>query len=217
MRVAEWEELPIYHSPMQTPFAMLCLAAASSLAFAGAGPAVTKANVDGKGWVHLVTADGRDHTIRPQKWQAGGGFEDIRIASDGATVGWLADAMLAPFEGNTNYSYAVALELDVWREGHVVRRFKPPSFAIRHWMFLKGGNEVAFHVAPAHGQEFYECTLFDVTAGTELARWELDRRDYVVPEWAKPLLVDHPLPGPDEISNWFPANSVTNEKTSKPQ
>jgi len=189
---------------MRKLLAVFCLVSACSLTLAATGPAVTNAYADSKGWVHIITSDGRDHTIKPEKWQAGGGFKDVDVAPDGRTVGWLADQMLTPLEGATNYSYAVALELYIWRDGRVIRRFPASAFAIQDWTFLKHGNEVAFHVAPPHGRESYDCSLFDVNTGKELASWAIDRKDYIVPAWAKPLLVNESLPGPDEISNWFP-------------
>ena len=189
---------------MRKLFCIFCVVLPCSLALAATGPAVTKAYADTKGWVHIITADGLEHTIRPRKWQAGGGFDDIVVAQDGRTVGWLANQMLTPLEAGSNYSYSVAFELDVWRDGRVIQKFSPPALTIQNWIFLKGGNEIAFHVGPLHGQEFYDCTLFDINSGKELAHWALDRKDYTVPDWAKQLLVDDPPPGPDEISNWFP-------------
>jgi hypothetical protein len=123
--------------------------------------------------------------------------------------------MFAPFEAGTNYAYAIPLELDIWREGRVIRRFALGQ-GIQSWIFLKGGDEVAIHTAPPHGQEFFDCTLFNVKTGKETAHWSLDRKDYVVPVWAKPLLEDDLLPGPDEISNWFPDDPAT-EKPSTPE
>jgi len=192
-----------YYPHKRKMIAALCLGASCSMAMALPGPAVTKAYADSKGLVHIVTDNGRDHTIRPKKWQAGGGFGTIVIAPDGKTVGWLTEAMLTPFQGNTRYSYAVALELDIWRPGRVIRRFPTPALTIQNRISLKDGNEVAFHIVPPHGQEFYNCILFDVSTGKELAHWGLDRKDYVVPDWAKPLLGDS-LPGPSEIHYWFP-------------
>jgi hypothetical protein len=202
---------------MRKLLAFLCLAATCSLAFAAKETAVTKASADSKGILHIVTADGRDHTVKPKKWQSGGGFGGIQIAPNGKTVGWLVKQMFAPFELDTNYAYAVALELDIWRGGRVIQRFSPPALTIQNWIFFKDGNEVAFHVAPTHGQEFYDCTLLDVNTGKELAHWSLDRKDYVVPDWAKPLLVDDPPPGPDEISNWFPDSPAPTKTTPQPK
>ena len=189
--------------PMIRIFAVLLLGAASAATAFGSTMAVKKAYVDKAGRAHIVTSDGGDHTIRPEKWQAGAGFEDIKIASDGVTAGWLADQEFAPFDGAANYSYPRALELDIWRSGRVIRKFPAPSLMIGGWRFLKGGKEIAFHIVPPHGMEFYECFLFDVDSGKELAQWSLDRKDYVIPDWAKPLLKDDPPPGPDEVSAWI--------------
>jgi hypothetical protein len=189
-------------SAMRRSMALFCLVACSVSARGAAGPDVTKAYVDGKGSVHILMADGRQHTIAPQKWQDGGSYTDVSVAQDGKTVGWVANQMLAPFEGGTNYAYEIGVDVEVWRAGKAIARFAPG--VIQDWVFLKNGEEVAIHTAPPHGQEFYDCTRFDVRLGKELEHWSLDRRDYVVPEWAKPLLVNDPLPGPDEISNWFP-------------
>lgn len=164
---------------------------------------VTRAYADDHGWVHIIVAAGHEQIIKPERWQAGGGFESVQTAFDGKTVGWLADEMLTPDEGATNYAYPVALDLDIWRDGRVIRKFPTPGFPIDQWRFLKDGREVAFHVAPPHGIEYYNCFLFDVTSGKRLAHWSLDRKDYVVPDWAKPLLADDPLPGPDEIDVWL--------------
>jgi len=179
------------------------LCAVTHVAAAGNEMAVKKAFVDHAGSAHILTSDGNDHTIKPEKWQHGAGFEEIRTAGDKATVGWLADQRFFPFENASNYSYPWPLELDVWRGGRVIRRFHAPSLMIGDWLFIKNGKEVAFHIVPPHGMEFYECFLFDVDSGKELARWSLDRKDYVIPDWAKPLLKDDPPPGPDEVSKWI--------------
>jgi len=202
---------------MRKLFAVFCFVSTCALTLAATSPTVTKAYTDNKGWVHIITADGRDHAIRPKRCQAGAGFDAVEVAQDGRTVGWLANQMLTPLEGSANYSYAVALELDIWRDGRVIQKLSPPALTISNWMFLKGGNEVAFHVAPSHGQEFYNCTLFDVSSGKKLAHWALDRKDYTVPDWAKQLLADDPPPGPDEISKWFPDAPTSKKRSSQGQ
>jgi hypothetical protein len=201
---------------MRRLIAILFLASTCSMVLAATGHTVTKAYVDHAGRVHIATDDGREQTIRPSKWQAGAGFEAVKIAPDGKTVGWLAKQMFAPFEAGTNYAYAISLELDIWRDGRVIRRISSDQ-GIQNWTFLKGGNEAAYHTAPPHGQVFFDCTLFDVNTGKELARWSLDRRDYVVPNWAKPLLVNAPLPGPDELSDWFPNTPAPPKNASQPK
>jgi hypothetical protein len=167
--------------------------------------------------VHIVTGDDRDHTIKPKKWQDGGGFTALAVAPDGGTVGWLANQMLTPLEGETSYSYPVALELDIWRDGHVMRRFSTPALTIRNWMYLKDGDEVAFHSVPPHGQEFFDCTLFDVNGGKELAHWILDRKDYVAPNWVKGLLVDDPLPAQNTFPTGFQIEPALSQKPPPPE
>jgi len=173
-------------------------------------PAVVKAIVDGTGSVHIFLEDGSEQQIDPEKWQDGGGFSDVSVAPDGRTVGWVANQMLTPLAAGSNYGYAVGAEIEVWREGKVIQKISPDNFVIRYWTFLKNGEEVAIRTAPLHGQDFFDCSRFDARTGKKLAHWLLDRKNYVVPEWAQPLLAGDPLPGPDEISDWFP-------KTTKPK
>lgn len=196
---------------------VVCLLSGLSMSFAATGPGVAKAYADRSGRVHIVTADGRDHVIQESKWQAGGGFEKVTIAPDGRTVGWLADQMLTPDGGMTSYAYPVAAEVQIWRDGRVIRRFSPEALTIQNWIFVQGGSEVAYHAAPPHGIEYYDCTLFDVNTGRRVAHWSLDRKDYVVPEWAKALLVNDPLPGPDEMSKYLQNLTVAPENHSPPQ
>ena len=185
---------------MRKLLATICLLSACSLTLAETGPLVKKAYVDQKGWVHIATADGHDNTIEPQKWQAGGGFESVDVALDRRTVGWIADQKLTPLQCATSYSCSVGLELDIWRYGRVIRRFPAPVLVIQDWTFLKNGKEVAIHVSPMHGQEFYDCTLFDVNTGKKLAHWALDNKGQRAPDWVEQLLGDS-LPASGRSSN----------------
>lgn len=189
-------------SAMRKLITSFCLAACAFCAVAANEPAVTNTYVDRDGSVRILTADGTDHTIRPMQWQRGGGFTDVSIAPDRKTVGWVANQMLTPLEGGTNYAYAVGTQVEIWRGGKIIQELSPKAYVIQNWIFLNDGEQVAIHTAPPHGQEFFDCFRFDVRTGKELEDWSLDRRDYVVPEWAKLLLVNDPLPGPDEISDW---------------
>jgi hypothetical protein len=182
--------LPItapYHALMRKRFALLAFACTCCFAYQAHRSAVRRAYVDSKGWVQIVTADNRTQTIRPEKWQAGGGFEDVDLATDGRTVGWLADQMLTPLEGGTNYLYAVAVRLQIWRDGRVIRNFPAPALVIHDWVFLNNGSTVAFHVAPPRGKDALGCFLYDVNTGKELARWSLDSKDPVAPDWVRKL------------------------------
>ena len=203
-----------YDPAMLRLFVAHCLLA-SGVVSASNGPAVTKAFIDSNGSIHIVTEDSREQTITPEKWQNGGGFSDVIVASDAKTVGWVANQMLTPLQGGTNYEYAIGVEVEVWRSGKVIQKISTDAYAIRDWIFLKDGEEVAIHTAPPHGQEFFDCTRFDTRTGKKLTHWSLDRRDYVVPEWAKQLLVNDLLPGPDEISDWFPQNTKPKTKENR--
>jgi hypothetical protein len=177
---------------MQELLAIFCLSLlACPLSFAANGPAVTNAYADVKGWLHVISADGRDHLIGPKKWQSGGGYGVVKISPDGESVGWLAKQMLTSLQAGANYSYPVALELVIWKQGHVIRRFSSEQ-AIQNWIFLKGGDEVAFSRAPLHGPGVY-CTLFEVESRKELAHWTLDPDDHAIPDWAKQLLDGSPI------------------------
>jgi hypothetical protein len=187
--------------------ALVCILLRALLAFpalAASAETVVQAHVDLKGQIQIKTSDGRVHTIRTHNWQNGGGYDAVQISPDKKSVGWLANQMLNPLEDGTSYSYPVALELDVWRTNKPIRRFPASGLTIKNWAFLRNGNEVAFHIAPPHGQEFYDCTLFDVQTGKTLDHWKLDRRNYSVPVWAKKLLADEELPTANNIGYWIP-------------
>ena len=177
--------------------AVACLMGCGSFAHAANPAEVTKAFIDGKGALHIVASGGRDFVVKPQEWQAGGRFEQVAIAQDHKTVGWLATQMLSPLEGGTNYSYAVALEVEVWRDGRIVRKFSAPAFSIQDWTFIDGSGKVAFHVAPPHGEDFDDCYLFDVSTGKRIAHWSRKASSSSMPGWARTLLRSELAPTPD--------------------
>ena len=153
---------------MRKLLAVLCFASACSLAFAANSSAVTKAYVDDKGTVHIVTDDGQDHAIQSEKGQekGKGGVEKIQIAPDGKAVGWLVNLW-----ASCCVSYAIPFELIVWQSGHVVRRVHP-GMAIWSWAFIGNGKELAYRSRPLHGGWSGECTLVDVATGKELGSWD---------------------------------------------
>lgn len=153
---------------MRIFLAIFCLASACSLVFAANAPAVSKAYTDDAGTLHILTADGRDHLIVPRKWQAGGGFDGIQIGPDRGTVGWLVYKKLTPLEAGANDAHEVAVELDIWRAGRVIRRFHSEQ-DIRYWTFLKNGSQVSFRQAPLHGDVSSYGNLFEVSTGKQLA------------------------------------------------
>ena len=174
-----------------------CLIVGGLFAHAANPGEITKAFVDGTGALHVVAANGEDHKIQPQKWQAGGGFEQVAIGPDHQTVAWLETQMLSPLEGGTNYAYAVALELEVWRDGRIVRKFPAPAFTIQEWTFVKGSSEVAFHVRPPHCKDDDDCYLFDISTGKRIAHWSRDQKASSMPAWASSLLRSELAPAPN--------------------
>lgn len=182
---------------MQKLLAAACLIVAGSSVLAAKPGEITKAFVDGQGQLHIVESSGRDQVVHTQKWQAGGGFEQVAIAPDHRTVAWLATQMLSPLEGGTNYAYAVAVELDVWRDGRILRNLSAPAFSIQDWTFIKGTSEVAFHVAPPHGEDFDDCYLFDISTGKRIAHWSRKSKIAAMPGWARTLLRSELAPAPD--------------------
>jgi hypothetical protein len=180
---------------MRKLLAVLCVASACSLAFAANRSAVTKAYVDDKGTVHIVTADGHDHTNRSEKGQEKGreGVENIRVAPDGKTVGWLVNSRTCCVW------YAVPLELVVWQSGKIIRRVHP-SMAIWAWGFVEDGKELAYRNSPLHGGWSGERVLVDIASGKDLDEWDypvdgngndVDEKDAendgAEPDWAKQI------------------------------
>jgi hypothetical protein len=170
---------------------MLCLGYSCSLALALPGSTITKTYADNEGLVHIVTADGRDHAISPEKGQDGVG--NIKVAPDGVTAGWLVN------NRTCCVSYAVPLELVLWQAGHIIRRVHP-TMAIWAWGFAKDGKEIAYRNSPLHGGWSGECVLVDIASGEVLATWnypvdengnDVDEKkaddNGAEPDWAKQI------------------------------
>ncbi|HKF48031.1 MAG TPA: hypothetical protein VKB38_11790 [Terracidiphilus sp.] len=142
--------------------------------------------------VHIVTVDGRDRAIQAEKGQAG--IENVRVAGDSRTVGWLVDV-----PSSCCMSYPIPVELVLWRSGRVIRKFWKTQ-AIFGWAFLRGGEEVAYHTAPLHGSEIYQCYREDVGTERLLDQWSLASKT-PPPDWVKPLDAQVPIPDHDNPDN----------------
>ena len=141
---------------------VLCLVAVfNSMLSAGQRPVVQRAYADDKQVVHLVTADGHDRRIAPEKGQAG--VERIQVAADGKTVGWLVDNWQSCCQ-----SYPLPTKLVLWRSGRVLRRMDTgrPCWG---WVFENDGEELAYRTSFTHGGWSGESTLIDVASGKTLA------------------------------------------------
>jgi hypothetical protein len=184
---------------MRKLLVLFCLTLTCSFAFAAKETVVTKAYADNKGIVHIVTADGRDRAISPEKGQEEGpeGIENIRVAPDKKTVGWLVNSRTCCV------SYAVPLELVVWQADHLIQRIHP-MMAIWAWGFIKNGKELAYRNSPLHGGWSGERVLIEIATGRTLASWnypvdengnDVDEKDAddngVEPDWAKQIPESH--------------------------
>lgn len=157
---------------------------AGLLLFCGAGQApaakhadvrrVENAYIDGKGSVHIVEEGAKDVPVAKQKDQVGS--EQVAIADDKHTVGWLAD-----YE-NCCTSYAIPLKLVVWRNGKVVQRLGTGQM-IYDWRFWEGAKQAAFCSGTVHGDSGGHCELHDVASGKTLETID-GHLDDDSPKWA---------------------------------
>jgi len=112
------------------------------------------------------------------------GIADPQLAEDGQTMGWKET-----FDSGFT-SYAIPLQLALYRSGTILRRIKPGQ-GIWDWMFLDNGERVALLSGPAHGPEIDHYQLYDVTSGKMLAEAYSDDDTGTLkpdaPTWAKEL------------------------------
>ncbi len=140
--------------------------------------------------MHIVTADDQDETVPPEKGQDG--IENVRVAEDGHTAGWLVNLW-----ASCCVSYSIPVRMVLWRDGGVIRRIDSHQ-AIFGWTFLRGGKEVAFHTAPLHGSEVYDCSRVDVQTGRELGEWSMTQKT-PAPDWVYLLDKQFAMPDPDDL------------------
>ena len=103
-------------------------------------------------------------------------FDDLQLAPDRRTLGWLAEYMACA------QSYPCALQLVVFREGRIIRQFKPQYGIIWFWEFLDGGRQVAVQSGFPHGDATGQYILYDIASGTLLQKYE---GTGVAPDWVR--------------------------------
>ena len=138
---------------------------------------VEKAYVDGKGSVHIVEEGGKEIPVAKEKDQVGS--EQLTIADDKQTVGWLAD-----YE-NCCTSYPIPLGVVIWRDGKV-RQILGDGMMIYDWRFWEGGKQAAFCSGTVHGDSGGHCELHDVESGKTLETIDGHLNDDS-PKWARGL------------------------------
>jgi hypothetical protein len=156
------------------PLVSACLVLAMT---AGAAEQIERVSPDPDGTIHIVLAGGKQTTIARQKDQVG--TDDIQIASDHSAAGWTE---LYP---NCCTSYPIPLNIAVYRDGRVRRRFKS-GLMIYKWQFWKGGKQIAFCSGTVHGDQGVTCELHDVASGHNLASFERMPTEHS-PDWAQGL------------------------------
>jgi hypothetical protein len=118
-----------------------------------------------------IGSDGRAQIVMPQGKKIPvpreRGQVDIaasQTADDGKTVGWLVEY------SDPGISDPVSGMLVIWRNGRVIRRFRADS-ALWSWSFDAGGNQVAYHDGPLHGEATSHFELRDIASGRLLDQW----------------------------------------------
>lgn len=142
---------------------------------------VVRAHADAKHRVHIVGTS-TAAVVNPERGQVG--VQDIKIAADRRSVGWLEQ-----YPGPLSDS-PVAAKLAIWRDGKIIRTF-PTDQSYWSWAFVPGGGgqglRVAFHTGPLHGERASHCELRDAITGRVIADWDGDLEDAARPSWVKRL------------------------------
>jgi hypothetical protein len=132
-------------------------------------PAVTSAaeqylnvRIDEAGHLRLITAEGVEvlpplDREDPENVQVG--FAKPALSADGTTVGWLA---LYP---NCCTSYPIPLELVLFKNGQVFRRFRGDGLPIWAWRFEASDQQVAIEQEPTHGGNGVHFEIRDIESG----------------------------------------------------
>ena len=124
----------------------------------------------------IIITDNRQLALHgaPQGMQTD--FRDIKLAPDRRTLGWLAEYM------GCAQSYPCALQLVVFRDGKIIRRFTPDYGIMWFWAFLEGGREVAVQSGFPHGDATGEYKLYDIASRKLLQKYE---GDGAAPGWVR--------------------------------
>ena len=141
---------------------------------------LSRVYADRKNHAHVVYANGKNAVVAAERGQIG--IDSIQTAENGRTAGWLV--LYTDPDGGS----PVAGSLVLWRAGKIVRRFQSDQ-TFWSWVFHAHGEQVAYHVGPAHGEINSHCELHDIESGHLVASWDGDLDDPKRPPWTKHL--DH--------------------------
>lgn len=165
-------------SLLLTP-ALLFILIGAERADAQARFTLSKAYLDAGNNVHLAYTDGDE--VQPPQEKGQAGCEQLKVAEDKLTVGWLVD-----FE-NELTTYPIALTLVVFRDKKMLQRFADLDVdVIEDWHFWAGGKQVAFVTNALHGGGRAHYELHDLEKGALLGKWDgaLNQRS---PAWTRGL------------------------------
>lgn len=138
--------------------------------------------VDSAGELHISTDSGRDIVAQREKGQVA--FGDPAISPDGRSVVWLVEYDDSEALG---FQYdPIAGEVVVFKNGHIVHRFKPAG-TIWAWQFVSD-DRIAFTFGPLHGNP-YGCELRDLNSGALIQRWYF-KEGATLPKWATGIRCD---------------------------
>ena len=169
--------------------------AASLLAPGGAGGAsagqpVSDAMVQSAmpvgGNLVITMRSGKRYSIVPSDGLCS--FDDVAIAPDHRTVGWIrgGDAEEAGSKPCAPDNQYVAGDLTIWRAGQVRHVFHEFGGAMS-FRFWRGGDQVAYHVGPAHFDSAQTCGLYDSMTGRLLRTWS-HLTKIPPPDWVKGII-----------------------------
>jgi hypothetical protein len=103
-------------------------------------------------------------------------FDDLQLAPDHRTLGWLADYMACA------QSYPCALDLVIFRNGKILRAFTPEYGIFWGWQFRAGGAQVAVQYGFPHGDNTGAYKLYDVASGKMLQEYN---GTGTAPDWVR--------------------------------
>jgi hypothetical protein len=162
----------------------LCFACLAVGTAAFAQPAtVVRAYGDEHGAIHVIYSDRKEKIIPKQRGTVG--VEDVKIASDGQTVGWILDWP----DPDTNRELPGTLV--IWRQGKIVRRISPGPGVFYGWCFWQSNSQVGFSFGPTHGPyagTVYQLRGISTGAVVENFSFDDDTDPAKAPRWVEAVI-----------------------------
>ena len=145
---------------MRNLFVAVALSITVEIAFAAPQSAVTRAFAAKDSRVHILRESVGEVIVPPEKDQDG--VQQVKVAPDGRTVGWLVNTW-----ASCCVSYSIPVDLVIWRDGKIIRRFHARQLIVG-WDFANGSGEVTFYTDVLHGGPDETCYRESIATGKEL-------------------------------------------------